>query len=90
MTDAPLPETYVADFHDLDAVKRMEYRHVSHFGLVSTVSFGASGLGGMFTAGQGTGLKGAEVRAAPAQKSPAARGTWSVEPGTQATRLIKS
>ena len=90
MTDAPLPETYVADFHDLDAVKRMEYRHVSHFGLVSTVSFGASGLGGMFTAGQGTGLKGAEVRVAPAQKSPAARGTWSAEPGTQATRLIKS
>ena len=55
MTDA-LPATYVEGFHELEAVRAMKYRETPHYGLVSIISFGASGLGGMFTAGQGTGL----------------------------------
>ena len=50
------PDTYVEGFHDLEVIKKMQYRSVAHLGLVSVLSFGASGLGGMHTAGQGTGL----------------------------------
>jgi L-galactose dehydrogenase len=46
----------VEGFHSLEAIKAMKYRRMPHFGLVSIISFGASGLGGMFTAGQGSGL----------------------------------
>ena len=57
--DDGLPETYCEGFHDPEAVRKMRYRSMPHFGKVSIVSFGASGLGCMHTAGQGTGLKGA-------------------------------
>jgi len=51
-----LPSTYVSGFHDVQAIRAMKYRNMPHYGLVSVISFGASGLGGMFTAGQGSGL----------------------------------
>ena len=54
--DVDLPESYCEGFHDLEEIKKMEYRVLPHFGKVSIISFGASGLGGMFTAGQGSGL----------------------------------
>ena len=61
--DDGLPETYCEGFHDPEAVRKMRYRSMPHFGKVSIISFGASGLGGMHTAGQGTGLKGAAAGA---------------------------
>jgi len=51
-----LPGTYVSGFHDEAEVRKMQYREMPHYGLVSIISFGASGLGGMFTAGKGSGL----------------------------------
>ena len=51
-----LPETYVDGWHDPDVLKKMDYRTMPKFGKVSVISFGASGLGGMFTAGEGSGL----------------------------------
>lgn len=44
---APLPETYVEGWHDLDAVRRTSYRP---FGdrTVSSLAFGASALAGVF------------------------------------------
>jgi aryl-alcohol dehydrogenase-like predicted oxidoreductase len=51
-----LPGTFVEGFHDPAEVRRMEFREMPHYGLVSIISFGASGLGGMFTAGKGSGL----------------------------------
>ena len=50
-----LPETYVDGWHDPDVLKKMDYRTMPKFGKVSVISFGASGLGGMFTAGEGSG-----------------------------------
>jgi L-galactose dehydrogenase len=56
-TDGPtLPSTYVSGFHEIESIRKMTYRNMPHYGLVSVISFGASGLGGMFTAGQGSGL----------------------------------
>jgi len=52
-----LPETFVAGFHDEETVRKMRYRTLEHYGKVSVLSFGASGLGGMFTKGAGTGIK---------------------------------
>ena len=54
--EARLPESYCEGFHDPEELKKMEYRVMPHFGAVSIIAFGASGLGGMHTAGQGTGL----------------------------------
>lgn len=51
-----LPETFVAGFHDEEEVRKMTFRSMPHYGLVSTLSFGASGLGGMHSKGKGTGL----------------------------------
>ena len=56
-TSDDLPGTYVEGFHDLAAVRKMTYREMPHYGKVSIMSFGASGLGGMHTAGKGSGLK---------------------------------
>ena len=53
---APLPATFVPGFHDEAEVRKMVFREMPHYGLVSIISFGASGLGGMFTAGKGSGL----------------------------------
>ena len=53
---AGLPESYCEGFHDAETIKKMKYRTMPHYGQVSIISFGASGLGGMFTAGQGSGL----------------------------------
>eukprot|EP01064_Diplonema_japonicum_P036690 TRINITY_DN8338_c0_g1_i1.p1 TRINITY_DN8338_c0_g1~~TRINITY_DN8338_c0_g1_i1.p1 ORF type:complete len:392 (+),score=88.53 TRINITY_DN8338_c0_g1_i1:1104-2279(+) len=52
------PATFVEGFHDEAVVRKMKYREVEHLGLVSILSFGGSGLGGMHTAGEGTGLVG--------------------------------
>lgn len=51
-----LPGTFVEGFHDHAEVCKMKFREMPHYGLVSIISFGASGLGGMFTAGKGSGL----------------------------------
>jgi len=51
-----LPESFCEGFHDEAEVRKMQYRVLPHYGMVSIISFGASGLGGMFTAGQGSGL----------------------------------
>lgn len=56
ISSAELPSTFVDGFHELEEVKHMKYREMPHYGLVSIISFGASGLGGMFTEGKGTGL----------------------------------
>ncbi|KAJ9446467.1 L-galactose dehydrogenase [Diplonema papillatum] len=56
MSDWVKPDTFVEGFHDLEQVKKMKYRHLENVGLVSIVAFGASGLGGMYTAG-GSGIK---------------------------------
>ena len=56
-----LPSTFTPGFHDEAAARRMKYRPTPHYGLVSVISFGASGLGGMFTAGQGSGLANAKA-----------------------------
>jgi len=56
ISEATLPESFCEGFHDAEAVGKMKFRHLPHYGLVSIISFGASGLGGMFTAGQGSGL----------------------------------
>ena len=59
-----LPETYVDGWHDPDVLKKMDYRTMPKFGKVSVISFGASGLGGMFTAGEGSGLTDASASGA--------------------------
>lgn len=56
---APLPESFCEGFHDADTVRKMAFRQMPHYGMVSVIAFGASGLGGMFTAGQAKGVKGA-------------------------------
>lgn len=44
-----LPPTYVEGFHNLEAVKKMEYRTLGSTGLlVSKLSFGGGGLGGLY------------------------------------------
>eukprot|EP01060_Flectonema_neradi_P001828 TRINITY_DN11130_c0_g1_i4.p1 TRINITY_DN11130_c0_g1~~TRINITY_DN11130_c0_g1_i4.p1 ORF type:complete len:380 (+),score=73.51 TRINITY_DN11130_c0_g1_i4:55-1194(+) len=53
-----LPETFVPGFHDEEVVKKMKYRDLPNVGKVSILAFGGSGLGGMHTAGEGTGLVG--------------------------------
>lgn len=53
---ADLPETFVAGFHEEEEVRKMKYRALPHYGKVSILSFGASGLGGMHSKGKGTGL----------------------------------
>jgi len=48
---SPLPPTYVEGFHSLDSVKKLTYRRVGNTDMqVSTLSFGASSLGGVFKA----------------------------------------
>ena len=59
-----LPESFVPGWHDEAEVRKMKFRTLPHYGQVSVISFGASGLGGMFTAGQGTGLADAKAGAA--------------------------
>ena len=59
-----LPESFVPGWHDEAEVRQMKFRTLPHYGQVSIISFGASGLGGMFTAGQGTGLADAKAGAA--------------------------
>ena len=56
-----LPESFVPGWHDEAEVRKMKFRTLPHYGQVSVISFGASGLGGMFTAGQGTGLADAKA-----------------------------
>ena len=74
MSDAAeLPGTFVASFHNEPAVRRMTYRELPHYGAVSIMSFGASGLGGMHTAGKGTGLQDATGSVADT------RATWFAE-----------
>ena len=58
-----LPESFVPGWHDEAEVRKMKFRTLPHYGKVSVISFGASGLGGMFTAGQGSGLADATVGA---------------------------
>ena len=55
-TMSDLPDTFVAGWHDEAEVRKMKFRTLPHYGKVSVISFGASGLGGMFTAGQATGI----------------------------------
>ena len=55
------PESFVPGWHDEAEIRKMKYRALPHYGQVSVISFGASGLGGMFTAGQGTGLADAKA-----------------------------
>lgn len=59
-----LPESFVPGWHDEAEVRKMKFRTLPHYGQVSVISFGASGLGGMFTAGQGTGLADAKAGSA--------------------------
>ena len=63
-TMSGLPESFVPGWHDEAEVRKMKFRTLPHYGQVSVISFGASGLGGMFTAGQGTGLADAKAGAA--------------------------
>lgn len=63
----PLPSTFTPGFHEEAAVRAMKYRATPHYGLVSIISFGASGLGGMFTSGQGSGLANAQAGGDDAQ-----------------------
>ena len=64
LTMSGLPESFVPGWHDETEVRKMKFRTLPHYGQVSVISFGASGLGGMFTAGQGTGLADAKAGAA--------------------------
>jgi L-galactose dehydrogenase len=64
LTMSGLPESFVPGWHDEAEVRQMKFRTLPHYGQVSIISFGASGLGGMFTAGQGTGLADAKAGAA--------------------------
>jgi len=57
MAAGALPESFCEGFHEADEVRKMAFRRMPHYGLVSIISFGASGLGGMFTAGQGKGIQ---------------------------------
>ena len=52
------PETFVEGFHNEEEVKKMKYRKLTNVGMVSILAFGGSGLGGMHTSGEGTGLVG--------------------------------
>ena len=48
---AEYPDTYVAGFHDAASVSQMTYRRVGKTDMVvSSLSFGASSLGGVFRA----------------------------------------
>lgn len=45
----PLPSTYVEGFHDKTAVENMRYRELPHYGKVSILSYGAAGIGVIYT-----------------------------------------
>jgi hypothetical protein len=47
-----LPDTFVATFHDEEAVRKMRYNVLGNTGLqVSHMSFGGGPLGGLYTCG---------------------------------------
>eukprot|EP00965_Chrysotila_dentata_P183873 6071444-Pleurochrysis_carterae.AAC.2 len=83
-----LPETFVEGFHTEAVVRRMRFRKCHNYGLLSVMGLGASGLGGMFTKGQGSGLASATAqddtqkdlnRVAPAADANAQNDGWFAE-----------